>query len=137
MLALGFLLAAIAPQEPVRPPNIVVVLADDLGYGDVTVNNPESRIPTPNVERLAASGLRFTDAHSPDAVCTPTRYGILTGRYAWRTWLKRNVVGGYTPPLIETDRPTLPRTLQDAGYRTGCFGKWHLGLGWTRANGFV
>jgi arylsulfatase A len=137
MLALALLLPALAPQGDVRPPNVVVVLADDLGYGDVTINSADSLIPTPRLEELAAGGLRFTDAHSPDAVCTPTRYGILTGRYAWRTWLKRNVVGGYTPPLIETDRPTLPKTLAAAGYRTGCFGKWHLGLGWTRANGFV
>ncbi|NTV81313.1 MAG: sulfatase-like hydrolase/transferase, partial [Candidatus Aminicenantes bacterium] len=119
------------------PPNIIVILADDLGYGDAGCYNPASRIPTPSIDRLAAEGARFTDAHSPSAVCTPTRYGLLTGRYAWRTWLKRGVIGGYTPPLIEPARPTLASVLWSQGYRTGFFGKWHLGLGWTRANGFV
>jgi arylsulfatase A len=77
-------------------PNIVIILADDLGYGDVGCFNPESKIPISNVDHLARQGVRFTDAHSPSAVCTPTRYGILTGRYCWRTWLKRAVVGGDT-----------------------------------------
>ena len=119
------------------PPNIVLILADDLGYGDPGCNNPESKIPMPNVNALAAKGVRFTDAHSPSAVCTPTRYGILTGRYAWRTWLKRGVVGGYTPPLLEPDRTTVASLLKSRGYATGFFGKWHLGLGWTRMNGFT
>ena len=120
-----------------RPPNIVLILTDDLGYGDPGCNNPESKIPMPNVNGLAKSGLRFTDAHSPSAVCTPTRYGILTGRYAWRTWLKRGVIGGYTPPLIEPGRATIATVLKSRGYATGFFGKWHLGLGWTRMNGFT
>ena len=120
-----------------RRPNIVLILADDMGYGDAGCYNPDSRIPTPNIDRLAAQGARFADAHSASAVCTPTRYGLLTGRYAWRTWLKRGVIGGYTPPLIEPTRPTLASILKATGYRTGFFGKWHLGLGWTRANGFV
>ncbi len=120
-----------------RPPNIVVILADDMGYGDAGCYNPDSRIPTPHIDRLAAQGARFADAHSPSAVCTPTRYGLLTGRYAWRTWLRRGVIGGYTPPLIEPTRPTLASILKTAGYRTGFYGKWHLGLGWTRANGEV
>jgi arylsulfatase A len=119
------------------PPNIVLILTDDMGYGDAGCYNRHSRIPTPNIDRLAAQGALFTDAHSPSAVCTPTRYGLLTGRYAWRTWLKRGVVGGYTPPLIDPARPTLASILRASGYRTGFFGKWHLGLGWTRANGFV
>ena len=120
-----------------RKPNIVFVLADDMGYGDVGCYNPRSRIPTPNMDRLAAQGVRLTDAHSPSSVCTPTRYGILTGRYCWRTWLQRNVVGGYTPPLIEPDRPTVASVLRANGYTTACVGKWHLGLAWTRRNGFV
>lgn len=120
-----------------RPPNIVVIMADDMGYGDAGCYNSKSRIPTPQIDRLASQGARFTDAHSPSAVCTPTRYGLLTGRYAWRTWLQRGVIGGYTPPLIEPDRPTLASVLKSRGYRTGCFGKWHLGVGWTRSNGFV
>ncbi|MEZ4700919.1 MAG: sulfatase-like hydrolase/transferase [Rhodothermales bacterium] len=82
------LLAACAPA-PEPPPNIVLILADDLGYGDPGVYNPASKIPTPNIDRLAAEGIRFTDAHSPSAVCTPTRYGILTGRYSWRSCLKK------------------------------------------------
>jgi arylsulfatase A-like enzyme len=120
-----------------RRPNIVLILADDMGYGDAGCYNPASRIPTPSIDRLAAQGARYTDAHSPAAVCTPTRYGLLTGRYAWRTWLGRGVIGGYTPPLIEPTRPTLASVLKATGYQTGFFGKWHLGLGWTRANGFV
>ena len=119
------------------PPNIVLILADDLGYGDPGCNNPGSKIPMPNVNAIAANGVRFTDAHSPSAVCTPTRYGLLTGRFAWRTWLKRGVVGGYTPPLLEPDRTTVASLLKGRGYSTGFFGKWHLGLGWTRMNGLT
>jgi arylsulfatase A len=89
------------------------------------------------MDALAGQGVRFVEAHSPSAVCTPTRYGVLTGRYCWRTWLTRGVVGGYTPPLIEPDRLTLPAMLRKRGYTTACIGKWHLGLGWTRKNGFV
>jgi len=118
-------------------PNIVFILADDMGYGDVGAYNPDSKISTPNIDALARQGVRFTDAHSPSAVCSPTRYGILTGRYAWRTWLSRGVVGGYTPPLIEPDRPTVASFLQQSGYTTAMVGKWHLGLGWVRKNGFV
>ena len=118
-------------------PNIVFIIADDAGYGDLGCYNPESRIPTPCMDRLAAQGVRFTDAHAPAAVCTPTRYGALTGRYCWRTWLKQGVVGGYTPPLIEPHRATVASFLQQHGYRTACVGKWHLGVGWTRRNGFV
>ena len=121
----------------VNKPNIVFILADDMGYGDVGCYNADSRIPTPHMDRLAREGVRFTDAHSPSAVCTPTRYGILTGRYCWRTWLKRGVIGGYTPPLIEPDRMTVASFLSRHGYATACIGKWHLGLGWTRQNGFV
>lgn len=120
-----------------KNPNIIFVMADDMGIGDVGCYNPESKIPTPNMDRLAKEGIRFTDAHSPSAVCTPTRYGVLTGRYCWRTWLKSNVVGGYTNPLIEPERTTVGSLLQRQGYKTACIGKWHLGLGWTRRNGYV
>jgi arylsulfatase A-like enzyme len=120
-----------------RNPNIVVIMTDDQGYGDLGCYNVETRIPTPNMDRLAREGVRFTDAHSPSAVCSPTRYGLLTGRYCWRTWLKRGVVGGYTPPLIEPERMTVASLLKGRGYATGFFGKWHMGLGWTRMNGFV
>ena len=114
-------------------PNVVVILADDMGYGDVQALNPESKIATPNLNALAASGLTFTDAHTPSAVCTPTRYGLLTGRYCWRSRLKRGVQNGYGPPLIEKDRSTIASFLKAQGYQTGIVGKWHLGLGfqWT------
>ncbi len=135
--AAGIATAARLPRDSPARPNIVLILTDDLGYGDPGCFNPASRIPTPNVDKLAAAGIRFTDAHSPSAVCTPTRYGVLTGRYCWRTWLQRGVVGGYTPPLLDPGRATIASTLKAEGYATGFFGKWHLGLGWTRTNGFT
>ena len=111
-------------------PNIVVILADDLGYGDVQPNNSDSQIPTPAFQRLAKEGVTFTDAHSGSGVCTPTRYGLVCGRYAWRTRLKRGVLGGYSKPLIDRKQQTIGAVLRSAGYHTGCVGKWHLGLGW-------
>lgn len=111
-------------------PNIIFVLADDLGYGDLTCLNKDSRIPTPRMDRLAEEGVHFTDAHTPSAVCTPTRYGVLTGRYCWRSRLRTGVLGGYSEPLIEKERLTVASFLKQRGYRTGCVGKWHLGLGW-------
>lgn len=122
---LGLLLRADAAR-----PNMVIILADDLGWGDLGCYNPGSKVPTPNLDRLAAGGMRLTDAHSPSAVCTPTRYGLLTGRYAWRTRLQSGVLWGYSPPLIEPDQVTLASHLRAAGYATACVGKWHLGLGW-------
>jgi arylsulfatase A-like enzyme len=110
-------------------PNIVLVLADDLGYGDPRCYNVDSKIPTPAIDRLASEGMRFTDAHTPSSVCTPTRYGILTGRYCWRTSLKRGVLDGYSPLLIEPGRTTLASLFRQRGYVTGAVGKWHLGLG--------
>ncbi len=111
-------------------PNIVFILADDLGYGDPTCYNEQSKIPTPQMDRFAQEGIRFTDAHTGSAVCTPTRYGLQTGRYCWRSSLTRGVLNGYSEPLIETDRLTLASLLKRHGYNTGCVGKWHLGLGW-------
>lgn len=126
----GFLGAAAAAAAGASvKPNIVYVLADDLGWGDLRCYNPDSAIPTPHADRLAREGVRFTDMHSPSSVCTPTRYGILTGRYAWRTRLKQGVLNGRSANLIETDRLTVGKLLQRAGYHTGCVGKWHLGLG--------
>jgi arylsulfatase A len=110
-------------------PNIIYVLADDLGWGDLDCYNPSSAVPTPNTNALAKQGIRFTDMHSPSAVCTPTRYGILTGRYCWRSLLKKGVLWGYSPNLIETGRLTVPAMLKKAGYYTAGVGKWHLGLG--------
>ena len=109
-------------------PNIVLILADDLGYGDLGCYNKHSKIPTPNMDRLAADGMRFTDAHSPSAVCTPTRYGVLTGRYNWRSRLKSGVLWGYSRALIEPGRMTVASLLNDHGYTTGAVGKWHLGF---------
>lgn len=116
-------------------PNIIVVLADDLGYGDVEAYNPESKIRTPHINRMASEGVRFVDAHTPCAVCSPTRYGLLTGRYPWRSELKKNVLWPWDKPLIEKDRLTLPRMLKRAGYHTACFGKWHLGWDWRTVDG--
>ncbi len=110
-------------------PNIVYILADDLGAGDLGCYNPASHIPTPHYDRFARQGIRFTDAHSPSSVCTPTRYGILTGRYCWRTRLTSGVLNGYSPNLIEPGRLTVASLLKQNGYHTGCVGKWHLGLG--------
>src|SRR5437660_968924 len=93
-------------EEAARRPNIVFILADDLGYGDVGCFNAESKIPTPNLDRLASEGIRFTDAHSPSSVCTPTRYGLLTGRYCWRSRLKSNVLTPWGATLIEEGRLT-------------------------------
>lgn len=108
-------------------PNIVYVLCDDLGYGDVLCLNPEhGKIPTPCADRLAAEGIVFTDAHSGSSVCTPTRYGLLTGRYSWRTTLQRGVVTGFAPCLISEDRPTVASFLKSNGYQTAIIGKWHL-----------
>jgi arylsulfatase A-like enzyme len=132
-MALGFALAlaVVSPAgaAPKKSPNVVLILADDMGIGDPGCYNKASKIPTPHLDRLAAQGMRFTDAHSPSAVCTPTRYGILTGRYCWRTRLKRGVLQGYDPLLIEPGRLTVPGLLKKHGYATACIGKWHLGLG--------
>ena len=111
-----------------KQPNMVFILADDMGYGDVQALNPHSRIDTPNLDSIAAAGMTFIDAHTPSAVCTPTRYGLLTGRYCWRSRLKRGVLNGYGAPLIEPSRPTIASFLRKAGYHTGIVGKWHLGL---------
>lgn len=116
-------------KPPQELPNIIFLMADDLGSGDLGCYNPDSKIPTPNMDRLASEGMRFTDAHTPSAVCTPTRYGVLTGRYCWRTRLKRGVLWGYDRLLIEPDRVTAPSLLKQHGYTTAGVGKWHLGLG--------
>lgn len=115
-----------AAESP--PPNILFILADDVGYGDVACYNPESNIPTPNLDRLAAEGMRFTDAHSPSTVCTPTRYSILTGRMQFRTGMPGVFTGAGGPGLIEEGRLTLPEMLRQHGYTTACVGKWHIGL---------
>ena len=136
LLGLCGLVSHIAQGQDV-PPNIVYILADDYGYGDAGCYNSQSKIATPSVDRLAAEGMRFTDAHSGSAVCSPTRYGVLTGRYAWRTTLRRGVLQPYDPPLIAASRLTVPALLKQHGYHTACIGKWHLGWDWPRRGGEV
>ncbi|HYV37020.1 MAG TPA: arylsulfatase [Gemmataceae bacterium] len=116
-------------EQQQRPPNLVIVLADDLGIGDPGCYNPQSGIATPYIDKLATQGMRFNDMHSPSAVCSPTRYGMLTGRYCWRTSLKKSVCFGYDPLLIELGRLTLASLLKQWNYITAAIGKWHLGLG--------
>jgi len=111
-------------------PNIVIILADDFGVGDIQVHYPRNKILTPHLDRLVQQGMSFTDAHSGSAVCSPTRYGLLTGRYAWRTPLQEWVVATYEPPLIQPNRLTLPEYLNQQDYHTACIGKWHLGWDW-------
>ncbi len=116
-------------------PNIVYILCDDLGYGDVHCLNSKGKIATPHADRLAAGGMVFTDAHSSSSVCSPTRYGIMTGRYNWRSKLQRFVLGGLSPRLIEPGRLTVPALLKQHGYATACVGKWHLGMDWVKKEG--
>lgn len=111
-------------------PNIIYILTDDMGYGDLSCLNIESRIRTKHLDRMAEEGMVFRDAHSSSAVCTPSRYSILTGRYNWRSPLKHGVVDGYSPPVIEPGRRTVASLLQEGGYATACIGKWHLGWDW-------
>ncbi len=136
LLILVFALVAVnlnwKEKSTQQRPNVIYILADDLGYGDVSVNNLEGKIKTPNIDALAAEGMRFTDAHSGSAVCTPTRYGILTGRYSWRGILKKGVTWSYDSSIVETDRLTVADLFQQNGYKTACVGKWHLGLNWSR-----
>lgn len=113
-------------------PNVVFIMADDMGWGDVEAYNSESLIPTPNIDRIAKEGIRFTDAHSCSALCSPTRYGILTGRFYWRTHKKHSLVMPYDPPVIPQERFTWAQLMRRGGYRTGFVGKWHLGL-WYRS----
>lgn len=134
-LAVLFCLSLKPAGQKNKTPNIIYILADDLGYGDVSVYNPKGKIATPNIDKLAAQGMRFTDAHSPSSVCTPTRYALLTGRYPWRSRLPVGVLRGYSRTLIEENRPTVASLLKSQGYQTGVVGKWHLGLDWEMTQG--
>ena len=113
-------------------PNIIFVMADDLGIGDISPTNPDCKIETPNLQTMADQGLTFLDAHSPSSVCPPTRYGVLTGRYNWRSRLARGVLGGSSPHLIPADRPTVAHMLHKSGYHNQMIGKWHLGWDWAK-----
>ncbi|MEM6674526.1 MAG: arylsulfatase [Planctomycetota bacterium] len=121
-----------ALDSPSRP-NVVLVMADDLGIGDVSPTNSDGKIPTPHLATLAAEGMTFLDAHSTSAVCTPTRYALLTGRYNWRSRLAKGVLGGWSEHLIPADRPTVAHMLRAEGYSTAMIGKWHLGWDWARS----
>ncbi len=131
MLTLVFAITVHAASHP----NIVYILADDLGYGDLGCYNKASKIPTPNLDRLATEGMRFTDAHAPASVCTPTRYALLTGRYCWRSRMKSGVLLPWGATLIEPGRLTVASLLKQHGYATACIGKWHLGWTWPTKDG--
>lgn len=118
-------------------PNIIYILSDDMGYGDVSANNEACPFETPSLDALAKHGLRFTDAHASSAVCTPSRYSIITGRYNWRSTLKEGVLGGYSSPLIPEGRTTVAHLLKACGYRTEAIGKWHLGMEFPKKPGFI
>ena len=132
-LAAGYTLqlSAIGKEKP----NIIFILADDLGYGDLSILNEAGKIKTPHLDKLAESGAVFNDAHSSSAVSTPTRYGVLTGRYNWRSTLKQGVLHWYDKPLIPAERTTMASMLQDQGYHTACVGKWHLGMNFPTKDG--
>ena len=123
LIAVAGVNGAVAANER---PNIVVILADDFGVGDIQAHYPDNKIATPHLDRLVRQGVSITDAHSPSAVCSPTRYGLLTGRYSWRTRLQEWGIAAYEPPLITKYRSTLPGILKQHGYHTACIGKWHL-----------
>lgn len=127
-----FVIAVVQSQNAVKrqAPNIIYILADDMGYGDVKSFNSKSKIPTPNLDDMAENGVKFIDAHTSSSVCTPTRYGILTGRYSWRTSLKSSVLSGFSKSLIKQDRTTVAEMLKSQGYKTAFIGKWHLGWDW-------
>jgi len=117
----------VVAADAAEKPNIIFIMTDDQGYGDASCYNPESKIPTPGIDRIAREGILFTDAHSGSAVCTPTRYGLLTGRYAWRSRLQSGVVTTGSGSLISQDQLTVPELLKQHGYKTALVGKWHLG----------
>jgi arylsulfatase A len=130
LLALITFLFSSAYSQNNTKPNIIIILADDMGYGDVSAYNENSAFKTPHIDRLAEQGVKFTSAYVTSSVCTPTRYSLLTGRYNWRSTLKSYVLSGYSKSLIETDRLTVADMLQEIGYHTSFFGKWHLGWDW-------
>jgi arylsulfatase A len=137
LILLGAASCTVKENQSGQLPNILFILTDDLGYGDVACYNPESRIPTPHIDKMAAEGVMFTDAHSPSTVCTPTRYSILTGRMAFRTGMRSVFTGAGGPCLIEESRLTLPEMLRKQGYFTAKVGKWHIGMTFYNDSGAV
>jgi len=135
VLIISVALSLLGFSANAEKPNIVYILADDMGQGDVHAYNQDCKFPTPNIDRLASEGMKFLDPHTGSSVCTPTRYGILTGRYAWRTRLKNGVLHGHSPHLIDPARETVASFLKKQGYATACIGKWHLGMDWTSTDG--
>ena len=121
-------IASAAPANKISHPNVIVIYTDDQGYGDASCFNKDSQFVTPNIDRLAQEGVLFTDGHCSDTVCTPSRYGLLTGRYSWRTELKRGVFQAERPCLIPDQRMTVASFLRANGYQTAMVGKWHLGM---------
>jgi arylsulfatase A-like enzyme len=134
----GLSFVANGNEKAAKKPNIVFIMADDMGYGDVSAYNPDSKIQTPNMDRIATEGLMFVNAHTPSSLCSPTRYGLLTGRYCWRTRLKKWVLAEFYGdiPLIEEDRMTIASLLKGQGYETACVGKWHVGMAWNTKDGW-
>ena len=131
-------LSSMAATAGDRKPNVIYILADDLGYGDVTSYNPNGKFHTPAIDSLASEGVSFTNAHTTSGVSTPSRYSILTGRYNWRTKMQSGVLWSYDLPLINKERETVASLMSENGYKTGIVGKWHLGLGWVKdANGEI
>lgn len=133
---MGLRVAPIVAADAQRP-NVIVVLADDLGIGDISPTNPNCKILTPNLKAFADQGITFHDAHTPSSVCTPTRYGLLTGRYNWRSRLEKGVLSGTSEHLIPAERATLGHLMNGAGYHTAMIGKWHLGWDWDKQNGKI
>jgi len=135
ILGLLFVLCCNTISQAQNQPNIIYILADDMGSGDVMVYNKEAKFPTPHIDKMASEGVMFTDVHTSSSVCTPTRYGIITGRYSWRTPLKSGVTQGWSDHIIDTERTTVASYLKAKGYATAMIGKWHLGMDWTSKDG--
>lgn len=129
---IAILTFAACTEENKQPPNIVIIYADDMGYGDLNCQNPQSKIPTPNLDQLAAEGMRFSDAHSSSGICSPSRFALLTGTYHWRR--QHGIVNSFGKPFFHEDDITLPQLLKTQNYNTACIGKWHLGWDWQFKN---
>lgn len=136
LLPMSFAVLAVALSVvEAEQPNVIVILADDMGIDSVSAFNETMGLETPAIDQLTREGMSFTDAHSTSSVCSPTRYSVLTGRYNWRSRLKRGIVGKWERPLFEDDRLTLPEMFREHGYATACIGKWHLGWDWPKKGG--